>query len=206
MTVVEAARRLAMSHSTVSRHLEKSGVPRDDAGRFDFEAFTAWRAKSINPLKARNVDPDFALDRHDAAVPAAPSGEAKPLRQGSAPAGLGFGKAATAEKAVRAQLLKLQLDRETAKVASIEDLERAGETVGQLLQETLRRRNRDMAEELAAETDRHRVALLLAESDRQILAALAEEIVKAMQPFLPPPAPGQANGGQANGGMALAAE
>lgn len=188
VTVMEAATRLAMSHSTVSRHLAKSRVPRDGDGRFDYEAFAAWRAKNVNPLKARNVDPDFALDRHDAAAGQAPAGApaAKALREGAPP--IGFGRAATAEKAVRARLLDLDYRERIGELADVKDLEVAAEQLGQLFQDALRRRNQELAEELANETDRHRIQALLNASDRDLLMRLGPALVAAVQPFQPAPA------------------
>ena len=50
----EAARRLDLSPSTVSRQLEQLGIARDTAGKFSLAAYGEARDASLNPLMARN--------------------------------------------------------------------------------------------------------------------------------------------------------
>jgi len=174
VTVTEAAKRLGVNKSTVSRQVKKLQLAGAD-GRFSYAAYLAQRGTDLNPLMAR---------RNGAFGPEAFAGDAEagelPIGGGPAPAPANaLGRAHTAEKAVRARLLQVQLDEKLGKLCDRRGVYDAGQAAAHELVQLLEGRRRRLAEMTAGMTDPTEIEVLLAREDAEMLAALARTLAKA---------------------------
>ncbi len=170
MGVRDAARVLGLNPSTVSRQLDKfvaSGLlqveTRDGKKLFDVEGYRRAAGLASNPLKARNVQTSFA-----AAPLAAP--------------GPNLQTAATAHKALEAQLLKLKLDRELGAVVERAAVAAVLETVARELRDGLLALPGRCKGELASMTDPAEIQRYLDARVRDLLAQLQAGFEKLAAP------------------------
>jgi hypothetical protein len=198
--VNEAARRLDLSPSTVSRQLEQLGIARDTAGKFSLAAYGEARDASLNPLMARNKagarsapviesggsaasarerrSPDPGLRRAEAAsaaqagLPPAPEGteEPPPEISGRTP----LQTAAAVEKTYAARLRQLEYEQKAGVLCERRTATEAGERVGAALQDMLRDRRVRLAETVAGLAKPEDIVKVLEREDLQLLRALDE--------------------------------
>ena len=177
MGVRDAARVLGLNPSTVSRQLDKfvaSGLlqveTRDGKKLFDVEGYRRAAGLASNPLKARNVQQSFAPE------PA------------SSPS---LHKAATAHKALEAQLLKLKLDRELGAVVERAAVASVLETAARELRDGLLALPGRCKGELASMTDPAEIQRYLDARVRDLLAQLQAGFEKLATPAEPETAESQ---------------
>lgn len=161
VTVTEAARRLGLNKSTVSRQLPRLGIAPDARGLFSFAALVAARDGGLNGLKAPG-----AAGGITPALPLAPS----PGSQ------LTLAHAKAAETTANAQIKQLQLAERLKQVVDRAGVETAAKDAGTGLRLLLQQRNRDLAERVAALTDIDAIELLLDDADRKLLAELQAKL------------------------------
>jgi len=114
ITITEAARRLNVNKSTVSRQVKKLDVATDGDDRIDFGDYLAKRQGGVNPLMSRRADgiamggegTDANSPILEDAVPAGRAAPRAPSRQGT------YNSASAALKVIQAEKAKLELDRE----------------------------------------------------------------------------------------------
>jgi len=180
VSVSEAARRLGINKSTVSRQVRQLGQARPD-GKVDLAAYTKAR-EGLNPLMARG----HGVLGYEASL-AEPSGNEAATRSANlnddAPreptaadkARAGLAQAHVAEKAIKARTAALTLHEKESKLAPIAEVRRAFDGLAKLMQERLARRNRELAERFAVSAEVAQIESWLDEADRIVLAEIARE-------------------------------
>ena len=176
--VREAAGRLGVNPSTVSRQLKTLGVRVDAEKKFSFEAYVAARAAQLNPLH----------DRGTAAVDGTGQNERRSFEGGEpAPAAPSIGgqgalhSAHTAEKLWRAKSAQLAYEEKIGALCEKRGAVDAGIKTGETLLELLRDRRRRLAEEIAPVTDVGTVEAILVREDALFMANLQETMKRLLQ-------------------------
>ncbi len=172
--VNEAARRLGVGPSTVSRQLARftagGMLTRGAGGTFDFETFKQLRDGTLNPLMARNVDTP-----QEPAPPSEPPAEPPPT-----PARMDALRTAhAAEKGFTAELKRIELLERTGRICDQASVAAAGADAARALVEQLENRRRALAEEIVAMTNADDIEARLAEADRAMIALLRQVAERA---------------------------
>ena len=177
MGVREAAIVLNLNPSTVSRQIGKfvaSGLlqveERDGKKLFDVESYRRAAGLASNPLKARNVAPDAAF----AAPVAAPGAQSFQTPN--------LNSAATAHKAIQAQLLKIELDRATGAVVERAAVRHAMETAARELRDAILALPARCKGALASMTDTAEIQRYLDAEMRALLGQLQNSFSKLSHP------------------------
>ncbi len=183
------ARMIGVTPGTISRQVASGAIPNRgtrDKPLIDPEEATKARARNLNPLKARRrgavLGYERSLAEHDAQLMPPTDDQDEALdavaradsdRHEAASPVPRLAQAATAEKAIRAQLLQLELEEKKGTVCDVAGVERGAAMAVADLHDALRQRNRELAERVARLTDPAAIEALLAESDRVVLARWA---------------------------------
>lgn len=198
MGVRDYARRVGLNPSTISRQIRKGAIPNRgtrDRPLIDPAEADQARANNLQHLKARNrggpLGYERSLEEADAAREPPPIEEqdAKPDateradsdRRTDGPRKPGLTQAVTAEKAVRTQLLLLDLEERNKTLCDVAGVEQAAAIAIDELHALLAQRNRDLAERVARESDPNVIEQQLAESDRDILARWARTLTQEIE-------------------------
>ena len=164
----EAAERLSLSHSTVSRyvkrypHLKRGGS--DARPLVDLVEFKQHRGENINVEVVASTDPELPV-----------AGDNSPPAQTS-PQGPNYNVEKARREAANATKAELELADRLNQVVPRDEVESGGFEVGHALREALERRNQDLAERLALMDDPAEIVTLLEQDDRRLLLAFAEHL------------------------------
>lgn len=168
----EAGRRLGINKSTVSRQVEKLGVARNEAGQIDLNDYRVKRGEDLNPQMARqgSLAESFASGEggEGAATPAAPK-----ARKSST-----LVAASTAHKALQAQKLQMELDKERGLLISRAEVNDQLFTASRALREVLLSLPERLSGELAMLDDPAAVQAYLDKAINSALSAIAEAFQK----------------------------
>lgn len=176
VTVSEAASALGLNKSTVSRQVQKLGIRKDSRGRFPLAVYKAARGDELNPLMRRNKGEPFShLDEPGEDVP----GEAAPAPSSAGRNGNGkatLSNAATAEKAWGAKLKQLDYETKLGRVVERAEVEAVLFETGRRLRDAVLAVPNDIAEQLAAETDKRKCKKILRDALVQALVEVGREL------------------------------
>lgn len=180
--VREAAKRIGVAPSTISRQVGKLYVDHGTPGKplLDWAQVQQARRSELNPALQRGAP---------APAPAAPAAAA-PAGQDEAPDTRGYwDKINARERALRAQADRMREFGELVERAAIEEI---GFEVGRLLRDELKLLASDVASDIAGMTDPREIALFLEAKHRDLLdrvTAEAERRIKLTAPDQAAPAP-----------------
>lgn len=168
VTVTEAARRLGVDKSLVSRQVRKFGLMGEDK-RFSMSAYQQARARGLNPLMRRDRPIDADLLAH--VEPA--STDAAPASSPSAPPPSSVVSAVTEHKQLQAEMLRLQIARERSELVDRGEVDAAYMTAGRALRDAMLALPARVAQEVVGMTDVVAVRRVLDARVREALDALA---------------------------------
>lgn len=171
VTVSDAAQRLGLSHSTVSRYLKRysADIPSQRNGRttvFDFELFQRHRADNVF---AEGAAPSIAPET--LAMPSRPSAQVIAASN----------DANVRLKTARAEHAELELARRKGELAPIEDFERVGTLLGEALKRDIFSSPHKLVDAIrSALTVPEAVALLTARDHEavDVLSARIDQIIR----------------------------
>lgn len=173
VTITEAARRLGIDKSVVSRQANKFDVVKNERGQIDFGDYVAKRGDGLNPSMARGPE-GIAMGGQGYGAPGhgsgadAPSGNGGAQRRNSA-----LVQASTALKAIQAEDARLDLEERKGLLIRRADVADQLIQVSRALRDELIGLPNRVAAELAALNDPDAVRLLLEERLETALAALS---------------------------------
>jgi len=148
VAVREAARRLGLDPSVVSRQAAKWNVPRGEGGSIDLEAYQAARAQNVEPARQGSHAGRLMGDAPAAAEPAEAPAAGSQVAGGSL-----YMRAKSAREVHQARLTELQLKRELGELVDKAEVASDGAEAGRVLKEHLLTLPARVAADLAAETD-----------------------------------------------------
>jgi hypothetical protein len=177
-TLSAFARRIGRDKSTISRQIRAGKIPQDavreQGGRVlvHIQAGAAALQANVNSLLSRAeapatlglVPPPAPADTDDPLEARAPSRPPPSLNM-----------AATAEKAIKAQLLRLELEQRRGRLLDKAEVYEAFLQVGLLLRAKLENRRQALAQDMVGITDQAELAARLAQADDEALLALSGE-------------------------------
>lgn len=174
----EAARRLDLNKSTVSRQVPQLEIDVAADGTFSFAAYVAARA-GLNPLKTRNKGDQLGYERSNLldGFAAPPTQDASAASSTNAVRKEDLGSAHADEKRARAQMLQLDLAERLGTLCPVGEVDAAARDAAAAIQQALEERNRHLAEQLAPMNDARAIELKLAEADRAMLVKIAAHFV-----------------------------
>ena len=179
--VNEAAARLGVNGSTISRYLNRyPHLNRAEEGppKVRLEELRQHRSENINIDEISDAPPPVGHPdgggSRSAVAPNSPQSESPPRSN----ANDGYNRARATETELKAQRLRLKFAQEVGQLVPVDEVADAVAELGGALRDRLEVRARDIAEELAGETDARVVHARLRDSDRALLEWLSDEFAK----------------------------
>jgi|GEM_PF-2749900 len=188
VTITQAAKAIDVHKSTLSRYVSANPklnhqTEEGCAPLVDVDEVLEHRAENLDQSKSGNragAPFNTALDEPSEGTTGV-SGERRSPGNNKQ-SDLGYRKAATAEKAIKAKSAQLKLARDMSLVVARSDVESAAFEVGQKLLQELAIRNRHLAEQFAVLDDPKDIARVLSEADREMLERIADAFSRIFEP------------------------
>ena len=188
VTVSQAARRLGLNKSSVSRQVRSLGLGRDELGRFSLAQYHAARQADLNPLMRRRPgqattlseplsidEADDGLDDLAARASAPPSPPPPPVAPPpESERGRGLVRAHAAHKTLQAKKLQIEIDKEENRLVERTAVRAAVMDGSRMLRDALLGLPARLAGDLAGMTDAGEIRALLDRHIRDQLATLIE--------------------------------
>ena len=170
MTVTEYAAHRGVSQPLISRWKSAGRLVLDSTGRILVRATDLVLDNDMHPTKGGRSGSRAASDP---ATPSAPPPDRFEPGHGGTPDDLSLANAARLEKVEKVRLLRMEIEEKGGALVARADVERAAFDLARRGQEALMGIADRLAPQLAAESDQHRVHVMLSEELRRVCEQIA---------------------------------
>lgn len=169
VTISEAARRLGVNKSTVSRQVNTLGLEKNGKGEIDLAEYRRLRGEDLQPQMARQGSLADAYQSGDAAPSQGNDAAARPTKRG------GLTAASTALKAIQAKTAQVALDERLNKIVYRAEVNEKLVTADRVFRDAVLGQGQRLANQLASMTDPAEIRALLDKENTAMLTMLVAE-------------------------------